>query len=468
MNPRITANQQRTFLHLFAQIRPLVGTDSGLPRRIKDLLGRNRAFGSRDRRLYRELLYTGIRFLPWIAPLLETDPDLAARIIAWLAPDLRDTKSYRAALCGDWPAVPATLAEKASTLAALNEANRSSRETIVRKEDAVRKGERVDPNVFAPDPTRTGASGSIRSSAQDRVTASANTSTPGEPSPTFDPQALLPAWFREHCPAAFTSPHLDTINERAPLWVRLQVTDSAHLLAEFSGKGWTPVRADDPADAICLPPNAEVADTDAYRRGFVEIQDLGSQLVLLHAPVAHRQVWLDACAGAGGKTLQLARLLGDSGRVDATDIRPAMLEELRDRATRARLNNVRITNIAGSGYDGVLVDAPCSGTGTWRRLPHMKWYTQPAMLAEFAVLQLQILTANAQHVRPGGLLVYATCSLSRIENHDTVAAFLSAHPEFRAEPPVRDWGAVADGLGHTLLPGTRNSDGFYVALLRRT
>ena len=445
MNPRITANQQRTFLHLFAQIRPLVTTDSGLPRRIKDLLGRNRAFGSRDRRLYRELLYTGIRFLPWIAPLIESEGELASQIIAWLAPDLRDTKAYRAALCADWPAVPVTLAEKAAVL-----------HSLVR-------GRASRPDEPSSANSQTSELESTRSTTQTTPAAHRDDSPYH-----FDPQALLPAWFREHCPAAFTSPHLDALNERAPLWVRLQVTDSDHVLAEFSGKGWAPIRATEPADAICLPPNAEVADTDAYRRGFVEIQDLSSQLVLHHAPIIPGQIWLDACAGAGGKTLQLARLLGDSGRVDATDIRAATLEELRDRATRARLTNVRITNKVASDYDGVLVDAPCSGTGTWRRLPHMKWYTQPAMLAEFAALQLQILTTNAPRVRPGGLLVYATCSLSRQENHDTVAAFLATHPDFRAEQPVRNWGAVSDSLGHTLLPGTRNSDGFYVALLRRS
>ena len=445
MNPNIAANQQRTFLQLLAQVRPLVSSDSSLPRRIKDLLGRNRAFGSRDRRLYRELLYTAIRFLPWIAPLLDTEPDLAARIVSWLAPDLRDTKVYRAALCGDWRAVPTTLAEKASVLTCLVSAGRARR----------------------PDEPSSSSS-QINAFESPLATPQAIASAHRDDSPyLFEPQALLPAWFRDHCPAAFTPPHLDSLNERASLWVRLQVTDSDHVLAEFAGKGWAPARAAEPADALCLPPNAEVADTDAYKRGFVEIQDLGSQLVLLHAPIAPGQVWLDACAGAGGKTLQLARLLGDTGRVDATDIRPAMLEELRDRATRARLENVRITNHAGSGYDGVLVDAPCSGTGTWRRLPHMKWYTQPAMLAEFAALQLQILTANAPRVRPGGLLVYATCSLSRQENHDTIAAFLATHADFHAEQPVRDWGAVSDGLGHTLLPGTRNSDGFYVALLRR-
>ena len=407
MNPNITANQQRRFLEFFARLRPHLAHDSGLPRRIKEMLSRDRAIGSRDRRLYRELLYTAVRFLPWIQPVLDADPATATRVVAWLAPELKHTSAYRAALRGDWPTAPATLAEKAAVLSSLLTVHR------------------------------------------------------------FRPEALLPAWFRAHCSAAFESPHLDAMNERANLWVRLQVDDRAHVLAEFAGKGWTPVIPGEPPDAVCLPPNAEVAATDAYRRGFCEIQDLGSQLVLLQAPITPGQLWLDACAGAGGKTLQLARLVGDTGRVDATDIRPQMLTELNERATRARLTNIRIGCTPEAFYDGVLVDAPCSGTGTWRRMPHMKWYTQPAMLAEFATDQLAILHENAARVRPGGLLVYATCSLSHVENHDVVAAFLAQHAEFSAEAPARDWGAVSDGLGHTLLPGTRNSDGFYVALLQR-
>ena len=221
-------------------------------------------------------------------------------------------------------------------------------------------------------------------------------------------------------------------------------------------------------DAFALPANAEVADTDAYRRGFVEIQDLGSQLVLAHAAVAPGQVWLDACAGAGGKALQLARALGAAGRVDATDVRPAQLEELRDRARRARIDTIRIGSAEPppGGYDGVLVDAPCSGSGTWRRLPHRKWQTQPAELREFAALQGRILAEQAPQVRPGGQLVYATCSLARTENEGVVRAFLAAHPRFRPEVPARDWGGASDGVGTTLLPGARDSDGFYVAVLR--
>lgn len=438
MNPRIAANQQRTFLAQLAVVLPHVRTDSALPRRIKELLGRNRAFGSRDRRLYRELLYTVIRYLPWFEPLLARDENAAAQLTAWLAPEMKDTAAYRAALLEGWPATPATLTEKSA---------------ILRARFAAPEGRASRPD----EPPSAG---------DDR----------------FDPTALLPAWFREHCPDAFSPAQLDALLARASIWIRLQANDREMVLDEFRRKGWEPRATPVSPDAFALPPNAEVANTDAYRRGFVEIQDLGSQLVLAHAPVAPGERWLDACAGAGGKSLQLAHAVGPTGGVDATDIRPAMLEELRERASRARLANVRITNIASAArsdrtdanvrntnttYDGVLVDAPCSGSGTWRRLPHMKWHTQPATIPQFAAQQLAILSANAAHVRPGGLLVYATCSLSHLENHDVAAAFLAAHAEFSAEKPARDLGGRFDGAGTTLLPATHDSDGFYVALLRR-
>lgn len=430
MNPGIAANQQRLFLAFVAELRPHVRRDSALPRRIKELLARQRAIGSRDRKLYRELIYTWLRFLPWCDPLWDEDlacraaagrqasspgpatsagptTGLFARTVAWLAPELKPTAHYRAALCADWPAVPETLAAKSEVL---------------------------------------------------------RFQVPGFRSP---PEALLPDWFRSHCPAAFEPPHLDAINTRANVWVRLQCNDRNIVLDEFRSKQWTWETAADFPDALCLPPNAEVANTDAYRRGFIEIQDLGSQLVLATAPIPPGGRWLDACAGAGGKTLQLARLLGDAGHVDATDIRPEILEELRDRAQRARLTNVRITNIPEPAYDGVLVDAPCSGSGTWRRQPHLKWYVKPESIASFAKTQLEILTAHATRVKPGGLLIYATCSLSHVENQDVVAAFLQAHADFNPLPAADTHGGTFDGFGTTLLPGTRNTDGFYAATLRR-
>ncbi|HEY0863683.1 MAG TPA: RsmB/NOP family class I SAM-dependent RNA methyltransferase [Lacunisphaera sp.] len=408
MNPNIAANQQRLFLDFVAQLRPHVRRDSSLPRRIKELMARHRAIGSRDRKLYRELVYTWLRYLPWIDPLLDTDPATAAKITAWLAPELKPTSLYRAAHTADWPPVPPTLAGKAAYL-------------------------------------------------KSQISNFKST-----------PEDLLPAWFQEHCPAAFTSPHLDALNSRANVWVRIQANDRNLVLDEFKAQNWT---FESPAgfpDALCLPPNAEVAASDAYRRGFVEIQDLGSQLVLAHAPLPLTGRWLDACAGAGGKTLQLARLLGDAGHVDATDIRVEILEELADRAKRARLDNITIVRQPAEQYDGILVDAPCSGSGTWRRQPHLKWYVKPETIAAFAKTQLEILTLNAPRVKPGGLLIYATCSLSHHENQDVAAAFLKAHPNFKAEPPPQNHGGTFDGLGTSLLPGTLNTDGFYVALLRKS
>jgi 16S rRNA (cytosine967-C5)-methyltransferase len=414
MNPNIAANQQRLFLEFLGELGPHLRRDSALPRRIKEIFARNRSIGSRDRKLYRELVYTALRFLPWVEPWLDRNPQLAAKITAWLAPELKPTAPYRSSHCGDWPRVPETLAEKAKTLTAL---------------------------VLAR----------------------------GEPSPEllFDPQSLLPAWFRDECPQAFESPHLDAINSRASVWVRIQCNDRSLVFDEFRAQGWSYITSPDFPDALSLPPNAEVANSDAYRRGFVEIQDLGSQMVLAHASIPPGQRWLDACAGAGGKTLQLARLLGAKGHVDATDIRVEILDELADRAKRARLDNISIVRAAADVYDGVLVDAPCSGSGTWRRQPHLKWYLKPETIASFSATQLQILTTNAKHVRPGGLLVYATCSLSHHENRDLAAEFLRSHPEFKPQTSPKNFGGQFDEIGTLLLPGTHNTDGFYVATLRR-
>lgn len=411
MTSRIAANQLRTFLALFAALRPHL-TDPRLPLRLRETLARPRGLGARDRRLYRELFYTALRYLPWV----ETGPGGApvGEIVAWLAPDTRDTGACRAALLAGWPPVPAGVAAKAAVLA-----------------------ERF-------------------------------------PEATFAPEALLPGWVREDCPEILAAPHCDALLARAPLWVRLQTPDPDAVGAEFQALGWAPRAFPGLPEAWALPPDAAVDRTAAYREGRVEIQDLGSQLVLQHLPDLTGQVWLDACAGAGGKTLALARAVGPGGRVDAADPRAAALAELRTRAARAGLTQVRVRSAAAAGagapppaYDGVLVDAPCSGSGTWRRQPQLKWSTTPRAIAAHAATQLAILREQAAAVRAGGWLVYATCSLSRRENHEVVAAFLATRPEFAAEAPARTWGGTWDGLGTTLLPGTHDSDGFYVALLRR-
>jgi 16S rRNA (cytosine967-C5)-methyltransferase len=393
MPPRMdahAANQARTFLALFTELRPHLRTDRNFPARLQQRLSRERRFGSRDRRLYRELLYTALRHLPWIEAALDRSEDEAVRATAWLAAALPATRPFKDAFTPpDWPPAPATIAEKAAPLGEI---------------------------ARAP---------------------------------------LLPAWFRDHCPAAFEPPLLDTLNTRAPLWLRLQTPTPEKVFAEFSARGWSWRASPLLPDAVELLTEADVTPTDAYTHGLIEVQDLGSQLILAGRPPAPGERWLDACAGAGGKTLQLARLLGPAGQVVAHDIRPAALAELTARAARAGLRNVSVTRAPTGTFDGVLVDAPCSGTGTWRRSPHLKWCTTEADIAAAASLQLELLTRFAAHVRPGGRLLYATCSLSRVENEAVATAFLAARPDFTSAEPAQ-----------TIFPNTHNTDGFFAATFR--
>ncbi len=404
----VVGSQQRTFLHLLAQLRPHWRRDRNLPARIQSLLTGNRAFGSRDRRLYRELIYTTLRHLPWIEPLLDRDPSLATRLAAWLAADSAATAKFRTELLADWPPCPASTADKAAVA-----------------------------HTFAA-PLR------------------------------LDPADLLPAWFLDHCPAAFEPAQRDAFLARAPLWLRLQTDTPARVTDEFAQLGWTFEFSAVLPHALRLLDEVDVTKSAAYQNGFVEIQDLASQLLLESAGIAPGGRWLDACAGAGGKTLQLSRLLGPTGHIDAHDIRPAALDELAARARRAGAANLSILRAPPSGlYDGVLVDAPCSGTGTWRRSPHLKWTTTPAQIDEAAATQRRLLTQFAAHVRPGGRLLYATCSLSHRENEAVISAFLAAHPDFAIDPPPHRFGAPLSAAGLTFLPAHHDTDGFFIAALHR-
>lgn len=396
----VARNQQQVFLRLLRSLQPRWHTDQALPGRIQTLLSRERSFGARDRRLYRELIYTTLRYLPWIEPWLDRDPDLAAKIAAWVAADTRDTQAYRVELCSDWPDL-ASLTERAAFL-------KSS------------------------------------------------------------PDALLPAWFRSHCPEVFTPHELEFQLARAPLWLRLQTTNPAAVSHEFETLGWRSQPSPVLSSAWRMLDEVDVTKTTAYAEGRVEVQDLGSQMVLESLSLPPGERWLDACAGAGGKTLQLAHRAGTAGSVDAHDIRPAALEEMLKRARRAGLENIRIVaQPSAEGYAGVLVDAPCSGSGTWRRSPHLKWTTTPESVASRAKLQRELLDRFAACVQPGGLLVYATCSLSQQENTAVVSEFLRRHPNFTAEPPAQTFGFAPAATGMTILPSRHDTDGFFVAPLRR-
>ena len=212
-------------------------------------------------------------------------------------------------------------------------------------------------------------------------------------------------------------------------------------------------------DALRVLDNARaVGNSRAYTYGMVELQDVSSQMVArLAAPQAGQTV-LDYCAGGGGKTLALAAILGNQGRLIAHDVNPGRMKDLPERARRAGAD-VEIWTTAqlksAPACDVVLADAPCSGSGAWRRNPDAKWRLSPAELARLNSIQDEVLDRASSFVAPEGRLVYATCSLLNCENIDRVRAFLARNPSWQLNDQL------------TLTPVTAG-DGFFVATLTRT
>ena len=226
-----------------------------------------------------------------------------------------------------------------------------------------------------------------------------------------------------------------------------------------------------------------LSTVDAFKNGLVEIQDEGSQLVALAvAPKPGQQV-VDFCAGAGGKTLAIAALMKNKGRVVACDVLAGRLKRAAERFRRAGLHNIEAHPLSSERdpwvkrhkrkFDRVLVDAPCSGTGTWRRNPDSRWRHLGPGLEELVPLQASILDSAARLVKPGGRLIYATCSMLPDENEQQVAAFLETHPDFTVKPVAEVWAEEdagtppAEGPYLRLTPARHDTDGFFAAVLER-
>jgi 16S rRNA (cytosine967-C5)-methyltransferase len=218
-----------------------------------------------------------------------------------------------------------------------------------------------------------------------------------------------------------------------------------------------------------------------FLEGRIEVQDEGSQLVGFLVAPRRGELVVDFCAGAGGKSLMLGAMMRSMGRVYAFDVSPARLARLKPRLKRSGLSNLhphllaserdtKVKRLAGK-IDRVLVDAPCSGLGTLRRNPDLKWRQSPQSVAEMRVKQAALLGAAATLVRPGGRLVYATCSLLPEENEEIVDAFLAGHAEFRqldCGTLLREQGIEVDtGPRLRLWPHVHATDGFFAAALER-
>ena len=262
--------------------------------------------------------------------------------------------------------------------------------------------------------------------------------------------------------------------DRAPLDLRVNTLKASRETLELPLAGeFLPV-----PNGLRLPHGTQVEQWYAYVQGLVEVQDCGSQIACMAVGTMPGETVIDLCAGAGGKTLALAAAMENRGTLVAADTDRGRLSRLGPRAERAGaaivetvlLNPGREREALAAwreAADAVLVDAPCSGTGTWRRNPEARWRLDPGQLEKLVTLQAYLLDLAAGLVRPGGRITYVTCSLLDEEGKGQVERFLAAHSGWRAEPPNLPLGSEC-GKGIRLTPYRDGTDGFFIARLFRT
>lgn len=300
--------------------------------------------------------------------------------------------------------------------------------------------------------------------------------SPHAPAPIDDDEpiarpGLVPDWLA----AELSHVALPALLGRAPLDLRVNMlkADREAVLAELPGA----------APSVHAPAGIRLANPIAieahplFLDGKLEVQDEGSQLIAVACAARPGMTVIDLCAGAGGKTLALAADMGEAGRLIACDTDRTRLGRLPARAERAGVTSIeqrlldpgretdRLADLSGQA-DIVLVDAPCSGTGTWRRNPEARWRMTPARLDRLVALQARLLALAATLVRPGGALVYAVCSLLDREGKAQLDAFAASHPGWVVKRPLTGVGEDR-GKGLLLSPYRDGTDGFFVARLER-
>jgi 16S rRNA (cytosine967-C5)-methyltransferase len=306
-----------------------------------------------------------------------------------------------------------------------------------------------------------------------------------------------PEWLDAKLARAFGDERADegaALASRAPLDLRINTLKAErddvapkleHLHAEPAR--WSPVglRIRLSADAKSPAIHAE----PLFLKGQIEIQDEGSQLAALLAGANPGEQVIDLCAGAGGKTLALAGVMENHGQIYASDSDKRRLAAIHERIARADAHNIQVRTPAGPAdvlgdlagrADLVLVDAPCTGIGTWRRNPDAKWRIRPGALAERIKQQEAVLERASALVKPGGRIAYVTCSVLAEENGDQVRAFVGRHPDFSVEKPADvvnvlgeraylfNRAALISDDGLLMTPRRTDTDGFFVSLLRRS
>lgn len=394
---------------------------------LQKLFRRHREFGSRDRRLFSSVVFSWLRWKGWL-DAFEHDNPWPARVVLAHALDAVDqldpAAAYLAASCGMdatelVPAGPLSLAEKADTLA-----------------------DWLD-GTDAPDPWN-----------------------------------LLPDWIPDLLVPALREPEHDSrmlsaFQARPPTWLRLRGAAPEIVLAALQAEG-LPVEAHPTfPGAASLPGSTRLPSGKLANRFYV--QDLASQVVGRICAPEPGQHWWDACAGSGGKSFLLADLMQGRGQVDATDVRPGAIDAFRERLKsmnvqrlRAQVRDAGLPPAKRVPYDGALVDAPCTGMGTWARNPDARWRIRPEMVERKAAQQLRLLEGAANELKPDGVLVYAVCTLTAAETTGVHRTFLERRTDFVDDPfphpldPDREASAEA-----WILPGDHACNGMYMARFRK-
>ncbi|WP_298262087.1 RsmB/NOP family class I SAM-dependent RNA methyltransferase [Bradyrhizobium sp.] len=305
-----------------------------------------------------------------------------------------------------------------------------------------------------------------------------------------------PEWLDSHLAEVFgadRAAEAEAMASRAPLDLRVNTlkakrekvqSSTAHL--GTTPTKWSPngLRIEISADAR----NPGIHAEEAFIKGLIEVQDEGSQLAALLSAAKPGEQVIDLCAGAGGKTLALAAQMQGKGRLIATDSDKRQLAPIHERLSRAGVHNCEVRTPKGEGdalsdirstADLVMIDAPCTGTGTWRRNPDAKWRMRPGALEVRLKAQTEVLDRAAHLVKPGGRIAYVTCSVLPVENNGHVRAFLARHPDFAVVPPAETvtalWDKAEDFAAATRLsaegllmtPRRTGTDGFFVSVLRK-